>query len=176
MQEISLAAVSLAMTVGFTWASTSSRTRTSRQSACLAAAAGPMPDSPGPGGIDHDQGEGATRRAGVFQTTGTRRKERQGMNAVDNTTGERLCWCGRPAVTEPEDVAMCAEHRAWWDAKAELEDWELALSILEPWVEAARPIGAEKLTRCMEATLEEARARRAFAHADVMRAEEALEP
>jgi hypothetical protein len=43
------------------------------------------------------------------------------MNAVDNTTCERLCSCGRPAVIEHEDAAMCAEHRAWWDAKAEFE-------------------------------------------------------
>jgi hypothetical protein len=97
------------------------------------------------------------------------------VNAVEITTGERLCSCGRPAVTGPEDVAMCAEHRVWWDAKAELEEWELALSILEPWTEAARAIGSEKLTRCMEATLDEARARRGFARGDVMRAEEALE-
>ena len=97
------------------------------------------------------------------------------MVDVDNTTGQRLCHCGRPAVTEPEDVAMCAEHRAWWDAKAELEEWELALSILGRWVEATRPIGSEKLTRCMEATLDEARARAAFARVDVERAEDALQ-
>ncbi len=97
------------------------------------------------------------------------------MNAVDNTTGERLCSCGRPAVTDAGGAAMCAEHRAWWDAKAELEEWELALSILEPWVEATRPIGSEKLTRCIEATLEAARARAAFARGHIMRAEEALE-
>jgi hypothetical protein len=110
-----------------------------------------------------------------FQLTGTRREERQRMNAVDNTTGERLCSCGRPAVTDAGDAAMCAEHRAWWDAKAELEEWELALSILEPWTEAARAIGSEKLTRFMEASLDEARARRGFARGDVMRTEEALE-
>src|SRR5215218_10310773 len=71
-----------------------------------------------------------------------------------------------------EDMAtMTPKERARYDAQAEVEAWELALSILTPWVESARPIGSDELTRVMEEALEKAegelrRARREWKEAE----------
>jgi hypothetical protein len=51
---------------------------------------------------------------------------------------------------------MTPKERALYDARAKEEAWEFALSILYPWVDAARPIGSEELTRVMEGALAEA--------------------
>jgi hypothetical protein len=50
---------------------------------------------------------------------------------------------------------MSEEERACYDAQARVEPWEFALSILGPWVEAARAIGSEELTQVMEKALSE---------------------
>ncbi len=47
------------------------------------------------------------------------------------------------------------EERAHYDARAEVEAWNLAWSILNPWVESTRPIGSDELTRVMEKALAE---------------------
>jgi hypothetical protein len=63
---------------------------------------------------------------------------------------QRLCRCGRPAATEPGEATMCREHRALWDANAELEAWEMAYGVLAPWYATTTPIGLEKLTEAMD--------------------------
>lgn len=42
------------------------------------------------------------------------------------------------------------EERAEFDARAELEAWELAQNVLTPWTETSKPIGSPELTRMME--------------------------
>jgi hypothetical protein len=56
----------------------------------------------------------------------------------------------RPVV--PQEFG-CREHRRVFDAQADEEAWRLAVEILTPWVEAARPIGSDELTRVMEEAL-----------------------
>jgi hypothetical protein len=51
---------------------------------------------------------------------------------------------------------MTPKERALYDARADEDAWDLALEILRPWVESARPIGSEELTRVMESALAEA--------------------
>jgi DNA-binding MarR family transcriptional regulator len=51
---------------------------------------------------------------------------------------------------------MTPKERALYDARADEEAWEFVLEILRPWVESARPIGSEELTRVMEGALAEA--------------------
>lgn len=60
------------------------------------------------------------------------------------------------------------EERAHYDARAEVEAWELARKILGPWVASTRPIGSAELTGVMEEALGQvtenlARARRKLA-------------
>ncbi len=52
-------------------------------------------------------------------------------------------------------IPDCKEHRALFDAKGKEEAWDLALGILGPWMEAARRIGSDELTRVMEAAFAE---------------------
>ncbi len=47
------------------------------------------------------------------------------------------------------------EERAHYDARAEVEAWDLARKILAPWVEATRPIGSDELLSVMEKALAE---------------------
>ncbi len=47
------------------------------------------------------------------------------------------------------------EERAHYDARSEVEAWDLARKILAPWVESVRPIGSDELTRVMEKALAE---------------------
>ncbi len=47
------------------------------------------------------------------------------------------------------------EERELYDAYADHEAWSFAASILKPWVEAARAIGHDELTRVMENALAE---------------------
>ncbi len=47
------------------------------------------------------------------------------------------------------------EERAHYDARAEVEAWDLARKILGPWVESARYIGSDELTLVMEGALVE---------------------
>jgi hypothetical protein len=66
--------------------------------------------------------------------------------------------CPVPGCERPEAPRGygCLEHRRAFDAQAEEEAWDLALSILTPWVEATRKIASPELTRVMEGALEEA--------------------
>lgn len=88
------------------------------------------------------------------------------------TEGQRLCGCGRPVG---DDDIMCAEHRALWDADAELQAWTFAESILRPWVESTRAIGSDELTYVMEHALQEVEAHIEMARPKVVKAEAALE-
>jgi hypothetical protein len=94
---------------------------------------------------------------------------------IGPTTEPRLCRCGRPAATDPDDVTMCAEHRALWDANAEHGDADLAYSILEPWVKATKPIGNPMLTRIMKEALSKVEEEVNRTLDEVERAEAALE-
>ncbi len=47
-------------------------------------------------------------------------------------------------------MKMTKEERAHYDAKADVEAWEFALSILRPWGDSARAIGSDELSRVME--------------------------
>jgi hypothetical protein len=72
---------------------------------------------------------------------------------------------GPPAQEFPDDrkiheqgenvTEMTPKARRLFDARADMEAWELAHSILEPWVESTRRIGSDELTQVMEGALEE---------------------
>lgn len=90
---------------------------------------------------------------------------------------ERTCGypdCERPSATPVDDVSMCAEHRALWDADAELEAWRFAQSIMRPWVESTKAIGSDELTYIMETALVECEARIELARGALMKGERAL--
>ncbi|MDP8973344.1 MAG: hypothetical protein M3N45_09270 [Actinomycetota bacterium] len=78
--------------------------------------------------------------------------------------------CERPAIVGDE-FRGCEGHRAAYDARAEVEAWDLARKILGPWVEAARPIGSDELTAVMEKALAEVEQTVAAAHDKLERAE-----
>jgi len=61
--------------------------------------------------------------------------------------------CERPGLAGTFD---CELHRRAFDAQADEEAWNLALSILEPWVQATEYIGSEELAQVMREALEEA--------------------
>ncbi len=61
--------------------------------------------------------------------------------------------CERPGLPR---TFGCELHRRAFDAQADEEAWNLALSILEPWVQATERIGSDELTRVMRGALEEA--------------------
>ncbi len=65
----------------------------------------------------------------------------------------RVPGCTRPAV---DDAFGCVPHTRHYDGRAAEEAWNLALEILYPWLEAARPIGSDELTRVMEGAVAEA--------------------
>jgi hypothetical protein len=46
-------------------------------------------------------------------------------------------------------------HVAAFDARSDLEAWNWAESILQPWVETTEAIGSEELTRVMTEALDE---------------------
>ena len=77
----------------------------------------------------------------------------------------------RPTAAAEGGESWTPEERAWWDAKAEEEAWEFAESVLRPWVEAARPIGSDELTRVMEKALAEVEEAVAAARGRLERAE-----
>jgi hypothetical protein len=87
---------------------------------------------------------------------------------------QRLCRCGRPAATEPGEATMCREHRGLWDANAELEAWEMAYGVLEPWYATTTPIGLEKLMEAMDRAMDYADERLKAARAEKERAEASL--
>jgi hypothetical protein len=62
--------------------------------------------------------------------------------------------CDRPV--EDSSFPGCKEHRRAYDAQALTDAWDFVLTILGPWVETARPIGSDELTRTMEGALAEA--------------------
>jgi hypothetical protein len=97
---------------------------------------------------------------------------------TDLTALPRLCnWpeCERPVSPDPDEESLCAEHLAYWDASAEVEEWEHALGVLRPWVETTHAIGFDKLTEGMERALREAEAGAQRAAFGLKRAEAALE-
>jgi hypothetical protein len=77
----------------------------------------------------------------------------KGMSAAEALGICAMPGCKRPAVNHPFG---CREHVRLFDAQAEEEAWGLALKILAPWVESARPIGSDELTRVMEEAQEKA--------------------
>lgn len=70
---------------------------------------------------------------------------------------------------------MTPQQETLWEARSEEEAWGLAWSILNPWVESARYIGSDELTRAMERALDEVDARHNAAMDKRERAEAALE-
>ncbi len=83
--------------------------------------------------------------------------------------------CPVPGCSRPESSSYgCAPHRRAFDAHADVEAWDLALSILRPWVEATEPIGHDELTRVMGHALEEAEGELRRAQAEREAAEAAL--
>ena len=66
------------------------------------------------------------------------------------------------------------KQRAYFDASSEVEEWEMALDVLRPWVESAKAIHFEKLTGVMERALAAAEEEAAGAEDRVRRAREAI--
>jgi hypothetical protein len=62
--------------------------------------------------------------------------------------------CERPAVDDRGALRGCAQHRADYAATSELEVWEVAQSVLEPWYATTSAIGLEKLTEAMDAAMD----------------------
>jgi hypothetical protein len=97
---------------------------------------------------------------------------------TEKTSGpEPVCsfpGCERPADPESGGVLeVCREHATVMYAAADVEDWEVALRILKPWVKASEAIGIEKLTEVMERALAEAETALEFARGELERAEKA---
>ncbi len=100
---------------------------------------------------------------------------RVSRSLADTTRRKReLGLCPVPGCTRPglDGTFGCKEHRRAYDAQADEEAWSLAISILRPWVDSARPIGSDELLEVMEEAeasavrkLEEARAEREAAEA-----------
>ncbi len=67
------------------------------------------------------------------------------------------------------------EERAHYDARAEVEAWDLAWKILAPWVESVRPIGSDELTKVMEKALAEVEEAVGRARGELEQAEAELE-
>ena len=53
-----------------------------------------------------------------------------------------------------EETALTPEERKLWDAKADVEAWDFARSIMAPWFEAARRLGHPELTEAMRAGID----------------------
>jgi len=58
---------------------------------------------------------------------------------------------------------MTDQEREYYDAQASVEAWDFALSVLNPWTEAAHAIGLEELLEAMQAACERASFERALA-------------
>ncbi|MDP8951762.1 MAG: hypothetical protein M3N18_05920 [Actinomycetota bacterium] len=84
-----------------------------------------------------------------------------------------LPGCERPALPRDE-FGDCAGHRAAYDARADVEAWELAQMILEPWLETTKPIGSDELTLAMEVALAHVEDRITMARERLESAEAAL--
>lgn len=89
---------------------------------------------------------------------------------------ETLGICGMPGCRRPvaDHTFGCLEHVRLYDAESDLEDWELCLKILRPWVQAAEPIGSDPLTQVMEGALAEAEEMLRRARRELKAAEAAL--
>jgi hypothetical protein len=75
-----------------------------------------------------------------------------------------------------ELLAQALEHPTGVShARSELEAWNWAESILEPWVESTTAIGSEELTRVMTEALDEVRRQVARHDAELRRAMATLE-
>jgi hypothetical protein len=85
----------------------------------------------------------------------------------------RFPGCERPS--RPNEIGACALHVAEYDARSELNAWNWAESILEPWVETTEAIGSEELTRVMTEALDEVRRQVARHSEELERAMAALE-
>ncbi|MBA2713726.1 MAG: hypothetical protein H0U55_09275 [Rubrobacteraceae bacterium] len=86
--------------------------------------------------------------------------------------------CTVPGCTQPQDESSfpgCREHKACFDAQAQVETWNLAWKILDPWVESAEPIGSDELTKVMKAALGEVEDNLNLAQDNLELAEAALE-
>ena len=82
--------------------------------------------------------------------------------------------CERPADPESGGVLeVCREHATVMYAAADVEDWEVALRILKPWVKTTEAIGIDKLTEVMERALAEAETALEFARSELAEAEAA---
>jgi hypothetical protein len=95
----------------------------------------------------------------------------EGMRVAEALGICAMPGCKRPAVNHPFG---CREHVRVFDAQAEVEAWELALKILKPWVESARPIGSDELTRVMREAQEKAEWELRGARRELKEAEAAL--
>ena len=69
------------------------------------------------------------------------------MTETSETCGVRRCM--RHVDPEAKGLRSCREHREEWDAQADVESCDFALTILTPWVEAARAIGDPDLSEVM---------------------------
>jgi hypothetical protein len=66
-------------------------------------------------------------------------------------------------------------HVAAFDARAEVEAWQFAESVLAPLVESARAIGSDELTRVMAGALSEVERQAGRHRGELERAMAALE-
>jgi hypothetical protein len=123
---------------------------------CLAVGATPgKPFSPRSSTYSHDQGE---TTAGIPVKPEKHPLERRAQMMATERTGAERAICSHPRcerTAEANEMRWCALHVAEWDARARLEGWNFAESILAPWVESTRAIGSEELTRVMVGALSE---------------------
>lgn len=65
---------------------------------------------------------------------------------------------------------MTREERALYDARADLEAWQHAAELLEPWLKITKLFGSRELTRVMEKAMTEVEreADRAFEALEVL--------
>lgn len=74
-------------------------------------------------------------------------------------TEAKTCGCGRPAV-EGEEPTMCALHHADWDARATLEDLELAEKMVAQFDGILKEFACPPLTETMGGAKDSIKSRR----------------
>lgn len=121
-------------------------------------------------------GSGLGDLGGLARELGLSEREMKGLASAYVYEKDPACavpGCARPAQVG-NGLGDCEEHRAEYDARADMEAWGLAWKILGPWVESTREIGSDELTQVMEGALVEVDEAGGRARDELERAEAAL--
>jgi hypothetical protein len=83
--------------------------------------------------------------------------------------------CERPSDDPPnETLPMCSAHLESNNAQADLDEVQLALNVLAPWIDSCDAIGMEPLTKVMKEAITELREQKEAHVERIARAEREL--